>query len=200
MLFPKSGYDPETVALMGRACDEAWRELQFSVSPATADEEREARTLMAIRVMSAVNEGERDPRRLKSIALRHEAQTAPNRLAGQVILFVEDEPLILLAAQQLLEDEGARVLPTTSVQSALERLHAEEISAAILDYRLQGGTADDLCRTLVARKIPFVIYSGYPNVEGECSRWEIVSKPADPRLLVTLVLSVLVANRAILQC
>ena len=71
------------------------------------------------------------------------------------------------------------------------------ITAAILDYRLQGGTADDLCKLLVQRKIPFVIYSGYPNVEGECNRWEIVSKPADPRLLVTLVLSVLVAHQAV---
>ncbi len=89
---------------------------------------------------------------------------------------------------------GASVLTARSVREALAKLAAERITASILDYRLQGGTADDLCHQLTARKIPFVIYSGYPNVEGECKRWEIVVKPADPQLLVTRVLSVLVAS------
>lgn len=196
MRFPDKGYAPELVALMGRACDDAWGELQPEVLPRTRDDEREARAQMAIRVMTAVNDGERDIHKLKTIALRHDTPVPPNRLASEKILLVEDEPLILLSGQQLLEDEGAQVVATTSISSAIELLHSEDITAAILDYRLQGGTADDLCRLLVDRKIPFVIYSGYPNVEGECNRWEIVSKPADPRLLVTLVLSVLVAHRA----
>jgi hypothetical protein len=66
--------------------------------------------------------------------------------------------------------------------------------------KLQGGTADDLCHQLSERKIPFVIYSGYTNVEGECSKWDIVRKPADPRELVTRVLSVLVASALPNQC
>ena len=57
-----------------------------------------------------------------------------------------------------------------------------------------GGTADDLCHQLTERKIPFVVYSGYPKVEGDCSRWEIIQKPADSRELVARVLKVLVAN------
>lgn len=197
MRFPESGYDPELVALMGHTCDAAWSELQPEVSRLTRDEKREARALMVIRVMTAVNDGERDQRRLRAIALQHGAPVPANRLANQVILLVEDEPLILLSAQQLLEEEGAQVVATTSIPSAIELLHSERITAAILDYRLHGGTADDLCKVLVQRKIPFVIYSGYPNVEGECNRWEIVAKPTDPRLLVTLVLSVFVANQAI---
>ncbi len=73
-------------------------------------------------------------------------------------------------------------------------LMSEPITASILDFKLQGGTADDLCHQLNERKIPFVIYSGYTNVEGECSKWDIVHKPADPRELVTRVLGVLVAS------
>ncbi|MTD93167.1 response regulator [Hyphomicrobium sp. xq] len=117
-----------------------------------------------------------------------------DRLDAQTILVVEDEPFILLEIQRILEEVGARVLAARSVQEALALLAAEPITASILDYRLQGGTADDLCHQLTARKIPFVIYSGYTNVEGECNKWEIVSKPADPQLLVTRVLSVLVAS------
>jgi DNA-binding NtrC family response regulator len=118
-----------------------------------------------------------------------------DRLDAQTILVVEDEPFILMEIQRTLEDAGAQVLPARSVQEALALLASEAtITASILDYRLQGGTADDLCQQLTARKIPFVIYSGYPNVDGECKKWEIVAKPADPQLLVTRVLSVLVAS------
>jgi DNA-binding NtrC family response regulator len=119
---------------------------------------------------------------------------AADRLDAQTILVVEDEPFILLEIQRILEEAGAGVLTARSVREALTLLAKEQITASILDYRLQGGTADDLCHQLTARKIPFVIYSGYPNVEGECKRWEIVVKPADPQLLVTRVLSVLVAS------
>ena len=119
---------------------------------------------------------------------------AVDRLDEQTILVVEDEPFILLEIQRILEEVGACVLTARSVQEALALLAAERFTASILDYRLQGGTADDLCHQLTARKIPFVIYSGYSNVEGECKRWEIVSKPADPQLLVARVLSVLVSH------
>lgn len=116
------------------------------------------------------------------------------RLDDQTILLVEDEPFILADIQQELEKVGARVLPASTVKEALALLAAESVTASILDFKLQGGTADDLCQQLTERKIPFVIYSGYTDVEGECNKWEIVSKPADPRELVTRVLRVLVAN------
>ena len=116
------------------------------------------------------------------------------RLDNQTILLVEDEPFILLDVQQALEEVGARVIPAQTVREALALLDAESITASVLDFKLGGGTADDLCHQLTERKIPFVIYSGYPNVEGECSKWEIVPKPADSRELVTRVLKVLVAN------
>jgi DNA-binding response OmpR family regulator len=117
-----------------------------------------------------------------------------DRLDTQTILVVEDEPFILMEIERTLEDAGARVLTARTVQEALHVLATEEVTASILDYRLQGGTADDLCHQLTAQKIPFVIYSGYANVEGECKKWDIVAKPADPQLLVTRVLSVLVAS------
>jgi DNA-binding response OmpR family regulator len=119
---------------------------------------------------------------------------AIERLDNHNILLVEDEPFILADIQHALENVGARVLPAGTVKDALALLASEPITASILDFKLQGGTADDLCHQLTERKIPFVIYSGYTNVEGECNKWEIVSKPADPRELVSRVLRVLVAN------
>lgn len=62
-------FDPPTIELMGRVCDDAWREvLSKHFFPAVLSE-TECRTLIAHRVMSAVAQGERDPEQLKSRAL-----------------------------------------------------------------------------------------------------------------------------------
>ena len=103
-----------------------------------------------------------------------------DRLDDHIILLVEDEPFILADIQQELEKVGARVLPATTVQEALALLDSEPVTASILDFKLQGGTADDLCHQLTERKIPFVIYSGYTNVEGECNKWDIVCQARRP--------------------
>lgn len=115
-------------------------------------------------------------------------------LDGHLILLVEDEPFIQLDVQQGLEDAGAGVRAAQTVEEAFELLRVHPITASVLDFKLGGGTADDLCHELTARKIPFVIYSGYKDVEGDCNKWEIVHKPADTRDLVARVLKVLVEN------
>ena len=64
-----SNFDSDSVALMGCVCDEAWREVQATVAfPTPMDSDHFLREL-AIRVMAAVAAGERDPGRLKAIAL-----------------------------------------------------------------------------------------------------------------------------------
>ena len=69
MRFPDTAFDHETVALMGRVCDEAWREVQAKIFfPHPRDSDEFLRDL-AGRVMSAVALGERDAARLKAIAL-----------------------------------------------------------------------------------------------------------------------------------
>ncbi len=52
---------------MGRVCDAAWHELQLRLH--ARDDPSHARDLMALRILGAVTEGERDPERLKAIAL-----------------------------------------------------------------------------------------------------------------------------------
>ena len=69
MQVPQSNFDPDAVALMGRVCDEAWRETQTMIFfPLPADSDAFLHR-MAARVMTAVALGERDPLRLKTIAL-----------------------------------------------------------------------------------------------------------------------------------
>lgn len=69
MQSPTSNYDAATVALMGRACDDAWHEIRKKVFFPSLADERDIRHLIALRVMTAVADGERDCERLKTAAL-----------------------------------------------------------------------------------------------------------------------------------
>ncbi len=58
-------FDPETLNLMSRAFDAAWNE----VGIASRAEPTAIRTLMSVRIMTAVRDGQRNPERLKELAL-----------------------------------------------------------------------------------------------------------------------------------
>jgi len=60
------GYDFETIMLMTRAAQEAWEEHTL-VSPSAKLED--AHAAMVRRIMQAVETGERDPTRLRALAL-----------------------------------------------------------------------------------------------------------------------------------
>ena len=69
MMFAIAHYDPETLGVVTRAFDEAWIDIQvmLGAKPLNATA---IRSTLAKRIMIAVAEGERDPARLKWIALR----------------------------------------------------------------------------------------------------------------------------------
>jgi hypothetical protein len=69
MQLASHSFDAETVAMMGRVCDEAWEEAQFRLSSSLAGDQSHLRNLVAARVMAAVVIGQKDPERLKAIAL-----------------------------------------------------------------------------------------------------------------------------------
>lgn len=110
-------------------------------------------------------------------------------LEGCTILLVEDEPLIAMDIADELMMQGAQVHNVASVDDARAILDEATVSAAVLDYRLADGTADELCERLTDMGIPFVIYSGYTEVEGACSKWGIVRKPAAPSALVGMIIA-----------
>ena len=69
MQLPPDGFDPDTVAMMGRVCDEAWREAERRLSLTSAADTSGLRDVVALRVMAAVANGERNPDRLRLLAL-----------------------------------------------------------------------------------------------------------------------------------
>jgi hypothetical protein len=69
MPFSEGSYDPETLALMTHTLQEAMRELERGCAT-RADEAKQSflKTTMALRIMTAVRMGERDPTRLRLLA------------------------------------------------------------------------------------------------------------------------------------
>ena len=63
-----SDYDSDTLKLMTAALDDAWANVgRSALSKGLTD--KAVRTAMAIRIMAAVRAGEREPLRLKELAL-----------------------------------------------------------------------------------------------------------------------------------
>ena len=70
MPFSGASYDPESLHLLTQAFEAAWREVQAANPNQTEADLAIMRKMMALRIMAAANEGERDPERLKDLALR----------------------------------------------------------------------------------------------------------------------------------
>ena len=89
-------------------------------------------------------------------------------LAGRCILIVEDEPLVALHIIDAVKRAGAIVRVTYSLGEAAVLVEADDLSAAILDYRVGDGDSSLLCQRLGERGVPFLIYSGYTEFSGAC--------------------------------
>jgi hypothetical protein len=70
MPFPRESYDPNTLAVLTAAFNSAWREVQATNGDRPEGEMITTRKMMALRIMDAANQGERDIERLKAVALR----------------------------------------------------------------------------------------------------------------------------------
>ncbi|CFX04596.1 conserved protein of unknown function [Candidatus Filomicrobium marinum] len=69
MDFPEDAYGPEAVAVMGRAFEQAWQELN-AITMDLPYSAHVVRRRIALRILEAAQDGERDPQRLKELALR----------------------------------------------------------------------------------------------------------------------------------
>lgn len=106
-------------------------------------------------------------------------------LQGRSILVVEDEPLIVMDISLAFENTGAHLTTTNTLRHALLLVEHDGLSGAILDHALPDGDSSLLCTRLKERGIPFMIYSGYEEVEGPCQGAPRINKPASPAVLVT---------------
>ncbi len=116
-------------------------------------------------------------------------------LAGRRILIVEDEMLLAMDLEQILEGWGAAVVgPVPSIDQALELLSQERPDAATLDMNLSGVSSLPLATELATQNIPFILVSGYSDVDmrdGVLREAPFLRKPYDERELLTALTAIL---------
>lgn len=84
------------------------------------------------------------------------------KLKGLRILVAEDEALILMDIETMLEDLGCEIVgPVATVDAALSAIRLNEMDGALLDMSLHGERITPAAEALVARKVPFVLCTGY---------------------------------------
>lgn len=102
------------------------------------------------------------------------------------MLIVEDEPLIALDIAEEVSAHGAHACITSTVDEALSAISRITFNVAVVDHRLRGEDATEVIRRLETLQIPYVIHSGYEDVEA----WTgvpVVRKPAIRRHLVQTI-------------
>jgi CheY-like chemotaxis protein len=104
-------------------------------------------------------------------------QSRPTDLTGRRILLVEDSPVVGPFTADLLEELGCEVLgPAPNMAAARELIEDGGYDAALMDIHIRGERVFPLCEVLEAKRVPFVLTSGYAD-------WQMPDKWADrPRL------------------
>ena len=107
-------------------------------------------------------------------------------------LIAEDQALIGMALEAYLEDLGIDVAgPYPSCTEAARWVETHTPELAILDFKLKDGSCTDLARSLLARGVPVIIYSGIPGTSDERqdlagTSW--LEKPVDRATLLNVAL------------
>lgn len=87
-------------------------------------------------------------------------------LAGLRLLVVEDEYMVADHIGMMLEDLGCEVAGfATTVAEALNVIRNETLDGVLLDGNLNGDSSDPVAIELRARAIPFVVATGYGQLE-----------------------------------
>lgn len=101
-------------------------------------------------------------------------------LSGRRVLVVEDEMMIAMLIEDILADQGCRLVgPAIRVVDALRLLDAESVEVALLDVNLNGEDTYPIAEELRRRNIPFVFATGYgaAGVKAGYGQFVTLQKP-----------------------
>jgi two-component system, response regulator PdtaR len=115
-------------------------------------------------------------------------QSAPAPAAYEVLV-VEDEVLVAMELEDLLIEEGFKVLgPAATVQEAINILGTASPDVAVLDMKLRGELVTPVVEVLTQRGVPFLLASGSPAADlglPDLAKDIInVGKPLQPKQLL----------------
>ena len=82
------------------------------------------------------------------------------------ILVVEDEFFVADYIAGILEDLGHEVVgPAPTIPAAMEAIASQRLDAVFLDANLGGNSSAPIADELAARRLPFIVVTGYGNFE-----------------------------------
>lgn len=88
------------------------------------------------------------------------------------ILVVEDNALLAISLEEMLKQAGAEVVGPAVTLDEAERFAAEEeLSAALLDIRLDDEEIWPVARVLAVRNVPFVFSTGHFDQDSLPAEW-----------------------------
>lgn len=87
-------------------------------------------------------------------------------LDGLRVLLVEDEMLVCMDLEDMLAEFGCIVVgPAARVNQALDIIEREPFDVAVLDVNLGSERSYPIAERLSARGVPFLLSTGYADVE-----------------------------------
>ena len=107
-------------------------------------------------------------------------------LVGQVILVIQDEPLIALDLKAMLEGAGANVI-WANTRNAAQAVERRDLSAGVLDARPDFSEHRPIAQRLKQRGVPFLFYATHPPDDVTVRGTPVVLKPEWPEKIVAAV-------------
>jgi CheY-like chemotaxis protein len=115
-------------------------------------------------------------------------------LTGLRVFIAEDEPILLLALEDVLTDLGCVVVGTAArVKDSLAFVADNVFDLAVLDGALSDGNIDPVVEILMARRTPIVIASGFssPSFSATFKAAVFIRKPYTDAMLHQAVIRAL---------
>ncbi len=116
-------------------------------------------------------------------------------LERQIVLLVEEQPLVALELRTALEVAGAKVLVARDASEALMRIAECQVTVGVIDWHPRSNAHRTVARALKQRNVRFLFYATNPPEDVTTVRGApIFLKPARPEDVVK-ALAILVGNR-----
>lgn len=120
-------------------------------------------------------------------------------LAGSRVLIVEDDAALALDLLASLGDAGAEICgPLTDLDEAHRLVDDGGCDAVVLDLRVGNHNATSFASVLLRQRIPFLIYTGYPDSAYLKLDWKgcgILSKPAEAHVVIEMLAGMIAWRR-----
>ncbi len=120
----------------------------------------------------------------------------PRQKSKTSVLVLEDEPIVAMDIEVILTEAGYDVPATfSSIAKAMDWLGSNVPDVVVLDIGLADGSSVQVARRLLAKAIPFVVFSGTsprePEVDPVFHAGHWLEKPAGADCIVSAVQRVL---------